>query len=113
VESVAETDDVLAPYARLLELARLAEELVANDAYDQLAAVWDERDAIVAGLPLEPPRLARAILVETSRVVRSTELLLRTGIEGSQRSLAALDVGRRAVAGYGGDVVPGLLDASA
>jgi hypothetical protein len=109
----SEPDPQLAPYARLLELARLAEALVADDRHTELDGVWAERDAIVARLPARPPADARPLLLETSRAVRATELLLRTGLDASRRSLQALGTGRRAAAGYGGAVVPTLLDASA
>lgn len=103
---------LLAPYERLLELARTAETLVADDRYDELAPIFAERDRIVERLPSRPPFGAADLLHELNRIIRSTELMLRTGIDASQRSLVALDSGRRAVAGYAGSLAPSVLDAS-
>jgi hypothetical protein len=112
VDADADSDSRLAPYERLLELARAAETLILDDRYPELGGVFAERNEIVSRLPARPPLAAAWLLAETRRVVLRTELLLRTGLDASERSLLALDNGRRAVAGYAGSAVPGVLDAS-
>jgi len=99
------------PYERIVELARREAVLVGEGSLEGLAAVWAERDQLVASLPAVPPASARASLLEAQRVNRATHerLLELLGELGGQ--IAQLSSGRRAVAGYAGTAAPRALDA--
>lgn len=101
----------LTPYARLVELARTEAELVARNAYEELAPIAQEREAIVAALPDRPPAAAGPMLAEAQAVVGATQATMATDIAATDRALGAIDSGRRVAAGYGGPIDRSSLDA--
>ena len=100
----------LAPYARLVELARTEADLVERNAYEELAPIASERDAIVGALPGRPPLAAGPLLAEAFAVVGTTQRTMADDLASTERSLGAIDSGRRVAAGYGGRVDRTVLD---
>jgi hypothetical protein len=99
------------PYERILELARREAELVDQGRLEQLAAVWAERDELVASLGPRPPESAREPLLEADRVVRATHERICALLQELGEQIGQLSSGRRAVSGYGGAQQPRALDA--
>jgi hypothetical protein len=99
------------PYERILELARREAELVGAGRFEELAAVWAERDLIAAALTAPPPASAREPLLEADRIVRATRERICALLEELGDQLGQLSSGRRAVSGYGGAAPPRALDA--
>jgi hypothetical protein len=102
---------VNAPYERILELARREAELVGEGRFEELAAVWAERDDVIASLGPIPPASAREPLAEADRICRATQATLLGLLEELGRQIGQLSSGRRAAAGYGGANAPRALDA--
>ena len=90
------------PYERILELARREAELVERGRFEELAAVWAERDAIAASLAPRPPASAREALLEADRIVRATHERVCALLQELGEQIGQLSSGRRAVSGYGG-----------
>ena len=105
-----DADPDLAPYARLVELARTEADLVARNAYEELAPIASERDAIVGMLPARPPLAAGPLLAEALAVIGTTQRTMTDDLDSTERSLGAISSGRRVAAGYGGPVERALLD---
>jgi hypothetical protein len=99
------------PYERILELARLEAALVDENRLEELAAVWAERDRLVASLGPQPPASAREALAEADRVVRETHARISALLQELGEQLGQLTSGRRAASGYGGATAPRALDA--
>jgi hypothetical protein len=99
------------PYERILELARLEAELVDEGRLEELAAVWAERDELVASLTARPPESAREPLLEADRVVRATHERICALLQELGEQIGQLSSGRRAASGYGGVQQPRALDA--
>jgi hypothetical protein len=93
-----------APYERLAELAE--RELAIVCAFEprrieELLAVIEERDALVATLPERPPAVARLPLARAAALQQRTTATL-TRLRGELgRALGELDRTRRAAHGYG------------
>lgn len=100
----------LAPYARLVELARTEADLVARNAYEELAPIASERDTIVSALPARPPLTAAPLLAEAFAVIGTTQQTMADDVASTERSLGAISSGRRVAVGYGGHLDRTLLD---
>ena len=90
------------PAERLLGLAELEHRLVAEGRFDELAAVHDERDHLVASLPRGwRPDGRQASLVAHAQLLlaQATALALAARTELAAE-LARLDRGRATVRGY-------------
>ena len=100
------------PYERILELARREAELVEQGRFEELAAVWAERDALTEPLNGRPPVSAREALTEADRIVRATHDRICVLLQELGEQIGQLSSGRRAVSGYGGAAAaPRALDA--
>jgi hypothetical protein len=102
--------DALAPYARLLELARGERALIEGGRLEELPALQAERAALIAALPARPPQAARELIEEAKRLVDGSTAGLAAAIERTRLELAHLRRGRSAVASYGGQTAPRALD---
>lgn len=100
----------LTPYQRLVELARTEADLVSQNSYEELGSIAAERAFIVRALPGTPPVAAGPLLAEALAVVGETQRTMTTDLASAERSLSAIDSGRRVAAGYGGPGGGALLD---
>jgi hypothetical protein len=91
---------VTAGYTSLLALAEREQTLIAAGAWDDLAAVAAERDAIVATLPAVPPPEALDILRRLHGAQQLVAAALRAVRLDTARELVELGRGRGAVRGY-------------
>jgi ATP-dependent Clp protease ATP-binding subunit ClpA len=100
-------------YERLLELARLERELVAEGRWDEIAELAAEREALVLTLPESAPAEAQPALEEALRVVSQTSDAIGAVLEELRRELAGLRVHRRVASSYAASAPSGSLDTSA
>ena len=98
-------------YERILELARREAALVEAGRFEELAAVWAERDELTTQLGTRPPASAREALAEADRIVRATHGRICALLHELGEQIGQLSSGRRAASGYGGASAPRALDA--
>ena len=90
------------PYDELLALAEREHRLVADGAWEELAAVDLRRRELAAALPAVAPAAARDLLERAAVAQAATTALLAARVDGLRRELTTLSQGRVAVRGYGG-----------
>jgi len=90
----------VAPYLRLVALARKEAGLIAAGRIDELEELNAERDALVATLPASPPPEARPALQEAHRLVVLSATALSTALERAGCELSRVGTNRRAAAAY-------------
>ena len=93
-------------YERLAALAESELELVTAGAFDDLPAVIEERDAIVAVLPDVPPDAARPALVRAAQLQERTTAVLARTLRELGGELGRLERGRSTVRRYGAGAAP-------
>jgi hypothetical protein len=89
-----------AGYGRLVELAERELELVRGDDLDALAALWDERRAVVAALPPVPPADARGWLERAAELQGRTTAALEERMAATGGEMRRLVRGRAAMHSY-------------
>jgi hypothetical protein len=87
-------------YDALAHLAERELELVSAGSLDQLPALHQRRDALVATLPPQPPAAARPALERAAAVQELVSQVLSEGMEAASAELRKLGKGRTAVNGY-------------
>ncbi|MEA2449459.1 MAG: hypothetical protein QOG63_1391 [Thermoleophilaceae bacterium] len=87
-------------YDALTEIAERELELVSAGSLDDLAALYDRRDAVVASLPATPPPSARSALERTATLQGLVSEVLRERLQATGAELRRLGHGRTAVNGY-------------
>ena len=87
-------------YSRLVALARREAELIAAGSLDELPALHEEWEAVVASLPPTPAPHARPALAEAQRLVAASTAALAAAVERAGGELGRLGAGRRAAAAY-------------
>ena len=97
----------LAPYERLVDLAEREASLVGSEAWDDLAALSGERQAVLAALPHTPPREAGPILERLAGCQALVTAALATARAAAAAELQTLGRGRGAVRGYASSTVQG------
>jgi hypothetical protein len=87
-------------YDALAQLAERELELVSAGSLDDLPALHQRRDALLAALPATPPAAARPALERAAAVQSLVSEVLTEGLQGASAELRKLDHGRTAVNGY-------------
>jgi len=90
----------MSPYDALAHFAERELELVSAGSLDELAALHDRRDALVATLPATPPATARPALERAATIQSLVSEVLRERITATGIELRKLGHGRTAVNGY-------------
>ncbi len=90
----------LAPYERLVALAERETTLVGSQAWEDLALLAGERQAILATLPPAPPAEARHLLERLAGIQALVTAALAGARAETARELGTLGRGRGAVRGY-------------
>ena len=90
----------LAPYERLVALAEREASLVGSEAWEDLAALASERQAVLATLPQTPPREAGPMLERLAGCQALVTAALATARASTATELRTLGRGRGAVRGY-------------
>ena len=88
-------------YAELLALAEREHALLADGAWEELAALDAQRRDVIARLPAVAPASSRAVLERSLALQAQTTAVLAAGVDGLRRELGTLSQGRAAVRGYG------------
>lgn len=88
------------PYERLAELAEAELALCEAGRFEELGGGAAEIEAIVAGLPPQPPADAREPLERAARAQNAIAALLARGIEDTRGELVQLRRGRDAARSY-------------
>ena len=89
-----------APYRRVLALALRERELVEEGLFDELHALVEERDRLVASLPEAAPVEARPVLARAAAVQAQTSHALEAARAALRAELTRLGTGRTTVRGY-------------
>jgi seryl-tRNA(Sec) selenium transferase len=97
---VAAAPSLLEPYERLLAIAERECELVAQGRVLELEELAVERAALVAALPVRPPRAAAPILRRAHAVQSETSARLEEAMRAAGAELGRLGRGRGALRGY-------------
>lgn len=87
-------------YDDLLALAERERALLADGAWEELAALDAQRRDVIARLPAVAPASARAVLERALALQAQTTAVLAAGVDGLRREIATLSQGRAAVRGY-------------
>ena len=87
-------------YDALADIAERELELVSAGTLDDLAALYDRRDAVVATLPARPPASARAALERAATIQGLVSEVLQERLRATGTELRRLGQGRTAVNGY-------------
>jgi hypothetical protein len=87
-------------YGRLVELAERELALVRAEAWEALAALWDDRRAVVAGLPGLPPADARGALERAASLQGQVTALLEERLGAVGADMRRLVRGRAAMHSY-------------
>ena len=90
----------MTPYEALAELAERELELVSAGTLDDLPALHQRRDTLVAALPAAPPPAARPALERAAAVQALVAEVLTEGMQAASAELGRLGHGRTAVNGY-------------
>ena len=88
------------PYERILELGERELELVQGQRWEELAALGEEREALIAALPPLAPQTARGPLEKAAELQQRVSAELARSLALAREGVARLDRGRRAAAGY-------------
>ena len=88
------------PEDALLRLAEAERDLAAAGRIEELAAVQDERDRVLAARPAAPSPAAAATLRRAIGVQREAAELLRAARDAVGAELARIDQGRATLRGY-------------
>jgi hypothetical protein len=89
-----------AGYGRLVELAERELTLVRTGALDSLPALWEQRRAVVDGLPPVAPLEARSSLERAAELQGLTTALLEEHLEATGADMRRLVRGRAAMHSY-------------
>lgn len=101
----------LEPYAALLAFAERERALIAEGRFDELAALGDARERLIAGLPATPPAHARPLADRAAAVQAEVTASLTAARDALAGELRKLHHGRAATRGYGGGAAtPTLVD---
>jgi hypothetical protein len=87
-------------YGRLVELAERELALVRAGSLDGLPGLWEERRAVVAGLPPVPPADARSSLEHAAELQGLTTALLEEHLDATGADMRRLVRGRAAMHSY-------------
>jgi hypothetical protein len=87
-------------YDALATLAERELELVSAGSLDELAALYDRRDAVVATLPPTPPPSARPALERAATLQALVTDVLMERMQATGAELRRIGHGRTAVNGY-------------
>jgi hypothetical protein len=90
----------MSPYEALAHLAERELELVSAGSLDDLPALHERRDALMAALPADPPAAARPALERAAAVQALVSDVLTEGVQATSAELRKLGHGRTAVNGY-------------
>ena len=88
------------PYRRLVRLAELERDLLADGRVDELRDVDDVRRRIVETLPGSPPAEAVSLLQRCAELQSETSAALEEALRTTELQLHRLGSGRAAVRGY-------------
>lgn len=88
------------PYERILELGELELELVQGQRWEELAALGEEREKLIASLPPLAPREALDPLERAAVLQRRVSAELARSLALAREGLKRVDNSRRAAAGY-------------
>jgi hypothetical protein len=88
------------PYERILELGERELELVQNQRWEELAALGEERERLIASLPPLAPSSARGSLEQAAAMQQRVSAELTRALAIAREGLKRVDHGRRAAAGY-------------
>ncbi|MEA2440118.1 MAG: hypothetical protein QOH76_1542 [Thermoleophilaceae bacterium] len=94
-----------AGYGRLVALAERELELVRTGELETLAALWEDRRAVVAELPPVPPAAAREALERAAELQGRTTALLEEHLAATGAEMRRLVEGRAAMHSYAQQVV--------
>jgi hypothetical protein len=89
-----------AGYSRVVELAERELAAVRAGALDSLPLLWDERRAVVAGLPAVPPAEALSCLERAAELQGLTTALLEEHLDATGADMRRLVRGRAAMHSY-------------
>ena len=87
-------------YEALASMAERELELVSARSFDELPALHQRRDALVAALPATPPAAARPALERAAAIQELVSEVLAEGLQGTSAEMRKLGHGRTAVKGY-------------
>lgn len=90
----------MSPYEALAQLAERELELVSAGTLDDLPALHQRRDALVAALPAAAPSAARPALERAAAVQALVSQVLAEGLHAASAELRKVGHGRAAVNGY-------------
>ena len=88
-------------YERLAALAERELELVATGGLDELPALAEERNVLVASLPESPPQSARGPLERAAKLQAQTTTALAGALRELGGELERVERGRSMARGYG------------
>ena len=88
------------PYERILELGERELELVQGQRWEELAALGEERERLIAALPALPPSRARGSLERAAELQQRVSAELARSLALAREGIARMERGRRAAAGY-------------
>ena len=91
----------MAPYDRLLTLAKLEFELAVQEDFEGLEHLDSERRSIVATLPAAPPAAAKPLIVEMARIQAQTTAALQEARRRVSEELGSLERRGDTARGYG------------
>jgi hypothetical protein len=87
-------------YDALAQIAERELEVVSAGAFDELPALHQRRDAVMAALPAKPPASARPALERAATIQGLVSDVLEERLQATGLELRKLGHGRTAVAGY-------------
>jgi hypothetical protein len=90
----------VSPYEQLAAMARHEAELVQDGLWDEVVALGQARDELVAELPETPPADAVQALAEAWLTVRSSTDVARAALAETVASLREVHEGQRALDAY-------------
>jgi hypothetical protein len=96
----------LAPYEAILAHAELELELAGSGALEELAALAERWEELVAGLPDRPPRAAAVVLERAWLIHERTRVELIRLRDSLLCEVSTATRAKRAARGYGGRRVP-------
>jgi hypothetical protein len=87
-------------YRTLAELAETERDLALAGRYDELEAVQARRNAVVEGLPVQPPAAAELHLRRAAAAQAQATAALAAAVRVARTEAVRVDHGRGAVAAY-------------
>jgi dihydroorotase-like cyclic amidohydrolase len=88
------------PYGLLVVLAERERRLVDDGRIDELAALAEERAALVATLPSRPPASARPALERAASLQRATTAALQAALLATRREMESVRTRNKAARAY-------------